>query len=96
MGGWGRQSHLVGWYPDDLHLAFKGTWARFVRCARSAVEEGLVIDVVGLYPFDLPRIAQRLRPRKDNSFNPVRRTRPTCRVFIGQMSLVCAEHQQID
>lgn len=54
---------------------------------------GLVIDVTGLYPFDLSKTARRPRPRKDNSFILVRRTRPTCHAFIGRMGSICAECQ---
>ena len=43
-------------------------------------QRGLVIDVTGLHPFDLPAIA--------------RRPRPICRVLIGQMDSVSAERQQ--
>ncbi|PQQ07003.1 hypothetical protein Pyn_21782 [Prunus yedoensis var. nudiflora] len=40
------------------------TGARFMRRDGSAVRRGLVIDVDGLHPFDLPKAARRLRPRE--------------------------------
>ncbi|PQQ08974.1 hypothetical protein Pyn_09211 [Prunus yedoensis var. nudiflora] len=61
-----RQSHMVGWRPGRFTHGFGRDGARFVRRGGSAVRGGLVIDVAGLYPFDLPRTTQRPRPRKDS------------------------------
>ncbi|CAL2281341.1 unnamed protein product [Prunus armeniaca] len=64
---------LIWWGGDldNLHLAFKGTWACFVRHVGLAVRGSLVIDVASLYPFDLPKTAQRPRPMNDSLFRCV-------------------------
>ncbi|ONI29288.1 hypothetical protein PRUPE_1G191300 [Prunus persica] len=58
-----------------------------------AVRGGLVIDVADLHPLEFSKAARSSRPMSICSFLLVRCTRPTCRVFIGQMSSVCAERQ---